>query len=163
MAFCSGSLLTVLILDLSAGSVVLSEKPLSNCIPKASERMDKPAWKMYLKISLHGRYLWSGEAQMGCTLLVKRRDPLSFSWEEREKQVIGFETGSAWCGCIRFCFSDWKCQDFFSFFKKVKADISEYRGMPERQGQSFLLGSGRSAIWKASVPGRRPDDPGRNL
>ena len=118
--FAAVLLLSVLLLIFSAGSVVLSGKKavIKLHLPKAAERMgsfggeirmeNQSAWPVFGGAgTLQWENLFTGE---------KGEIPLSFSLGGKEKQVIGFETGSSWCGCIRFCFSDWKCQDFFRIF-----------------------------------------------
>ena len=166
--FAAVLLLTVLILIFSAGSVVLSGKKavIKLHLPKASERMECFHGKMYLENQsawpvfggagvLRWENLFTGE---------KGVIPISFSLGGKEKQVIEFEAGSNWCGCIRFCFSDWKCQDFFRVFSlKRKADASAYTVvMPERQkGELSLFTREGFDMESFRYSGSRPgDDPG---
>ena len=166
--FAAVLLLTVLILIFSAGSVVLSGKKavIKLHLPKASERMECFHGKMYLENQsawpvfggagvLRWENLFTGE---------KGVIPISFSLGGKEKQVIGFEAGSNWCGCIRFCFSDWKCQDFFRVFSlKRKADTCAYTVvMPERQkGELSLFTREGFDMESFRYSGSRPgDDPG---
>lgn len=166
--FAAVLLLTVLILIFSAGSVVLSGKKavIKLHLPKASERMECFHGKMYLENQsawpvfggagvLRWENLFTGE---------KGEIPLSFSLGGKEKQVIEFEAGSNWCGCIRFCFSDWKCQDFFRVFSlKRKADTCAYTVvMPERQkGELSLFTREGFDMESFRYSGSRPgDDPG---
>ena len=166
--FAAVLLLSVLLLIFSAGSVVLSGKKavIKLHLPKASERMECFHGKMYLENQsawpvfggagvLRWENLFTGE---------KGEIPLSFSLGGKEKQVIEFEAGSNWCGCIRFCFSDWKCQDFFRIFSlKRKADTCAYTVvMPERQkGELSLFTREGFDMESFRYSGSRPgDDPG---
>ena len=118
--FAAVLLLTVLILIFSAGSVVLSGKKsrYQTASPKGIRENGVFPWKNVFGKSVCMAGIWRGRsAQMGKSFYRgKRGDPDFFFLGGKEKQVIGFEAGSNWCGCIRFCFSDWKCQDFFRVF-----------------------------------------------
>ena len=120
MAFCSGSFAHRSYFDLFCRECgfVRKKSRYQTASPKGIRENGVFHGKMYLENQsawpvfggagvLRWENLFTGEKGM---------IPISFSLGGKEKQVIGFEAGSNWCGCIRFCFSDWKCQDFFRVF-----------------------------------------------
>ena len=166
--FAAVLLLSVLLLIFSAGSVALSGKKavIKLQLPKASERLESFHGEMRLE-NHSARPVFGGAGVRRWENLFtgeKGEIPLSFSLGGKEKQVIEFETGSSWCGCIRFCFSDWKCQDFFRVFSlKRKADTCAYTVvMPERQkGELSLFTREGFDMESFRYSGSRPgDDPG---
>ncbi len=154
--FAAVLLLTVLILIFSAGSVALSGKKavIKLHLPKASERMECFHGNVFGKsVCMAG--IWRSRSAQMENLFTGEKGviPLSFPWEQRKNRSSGLRPGSSWCGCIRFCFSDWKCQRFFHvFYVKRKADTGAYTViMPERQKGSFPFLQGKDLTWKASV------------
>lgn len=166
--FAAVLLISLLLMIFSAGSVIFSGKKtdIKLRLPKASERGESFPGEMFLE----NRSLWpvfGGAGVLSWENLFtgeKGEIPLSFSLGGREKESIGFEGSSSWCGCIRFRFFDWKCQDFFHIFsRKRKAGAEAYTVvMPERQkGEFSLLTREGFDMESFRYSGSRPgDDPG---
>ena len=161
-------LISVLLLILSAGSIFLYGKKttIKLKLPKASERNMDFRGKLLLENSSvfpvfggKGKLAWenlfTGE---------KGELPFDFSLGGKEKHTIEFKAKSAWCGCVRFWLTEWKCQDFFRVFSvRRKMEISAGTVvMPEKQNCDFsmLTREGfdmESFRYSGSRPG---DDPG---
>lgn len=168
MAFCSGSFAHRSYFDLFCRECgfVRKKSRYQTASSKGIRENGVFPWKNVFGKSVCMAGIWrSRSAQMGKSFYRgKRVVPISFSLGGKEKQVIEFEAGSNWCGCIRFCFSDWKCQDFFRVFSlKRKADTCAYTVvMPERQkGELSLFTREGFDMESFRYSGSRPgDDPG---